>query len=139
MLKKQITIVVAVIKNDRGEILLAKRNQPEHPQAHGKWEFVGGGIEFGEDPEASLVREVKEEAGLDVKIIKLFPKIITDSQEGPNGEQFQIIAITYECEIVGGELKSSDPEIAELKFVNLGDLKTYDTFNNITETVKLLL
>jgi 8-oxo-dGTP pyrophosphatase MutT (NUDIX family) len=48
--KNQITIVVAIIRNENGDVLLARRNEPGLKDAHDKWEFVGGGIEFGENP-----------------------------------------------------------------------------------------
>ncbi len=138
MEQKQIFIVAAVIRNEKGEILLAKRHQPNHPEADGKWEFVGGGIEFGEEPEQALIREVKEESGLNVKVIRLLPKIFTDRQQGSNGEDFQIIILTYECKVVGGELSLKDEEIAELKFVKFEDVKNYNAFNNIHQTVNFL-
>lgn len=78
MSKNQFAIVVAVVVNQNGQILLAKRNQPNSPEIHGKWEFPGGGIEFGEEPEAALLRETKEETGLEVKITRLLPKIYTN-------------------------------------------------------------
>ena len=64
MEKKQLTIVVAIINNAKGEILFAKRNEPETPEIHNMWEFPGGKIEFGEDPEEAVVREVAEETGV---------------------------------------------------------------------------
>jgi hypothetical protein len=41
---EQRTIAVAIVTNDKREILLAKRYEPEAPHSHGKWEFLGGGI-----------------------------------------------------------------------------------------------
>lgn len=57
--------VSAVIFNDQNEILLVKRsfNDDFLP---GVWEMPGGGIDFGEEPEDAVVREVKEETGLSI-------------------------------------------------------------------------
>ncbi len=75
MKKIQKAIVVAVVKNDKKEILLAKRKDDEISKASGKWEFVGGHIKFGENPQTAVIRKTKEESGLDVKVIRLLPKI----------------------------------------------------------------
>lgn len=53
---------VALIDAD-GRVLLAQR--PEGKSLAGLWEFPGGKIEAGETPEAALIRELKEELGID--------------------------------------------------------------------------
>ena len=53
---------VALIDSD-GRVLLAQR--PEGKSMAGLWEFPGGKVEPGESPEAALVRELKEELGID--------------------------------------------------------------------------
>lgn len=57
-------IVGALILNKEGKILLAKGKK-----WGGKWTCFGGHIELGENLEKAILREVKEEAGVDVKII----------------------------------------------------------------------
>lgn len=135
MAQKQITIVVAAIKNEQGELLLTKRRQPELPEIHGKWEFPGGNIEFGEDPIQALKREVLEEIGIEVKIIRLLPKIINETQKFKNGNELQILFVTYECEIVSGIPKPTDDEIETVVFFRLEEVKNLDAFKNIYETI----
>jgi 8-oxo-dGTP diphosphatase len=53
---------VALIDAD-GRVLLAQR--PEVKSMAGLWEFPGGKVEVGETPEAALIRELKEELGID--------------------------------------------------------------------------
>ncbi|MCA3442498.1 MAG: 8-oxo-dGTP diphosphatase MutT [Rhodobacter sp.] len=53
---------VALIDPD-GRVLLAQR--PEGKSMAGLWEFPGGKVEPGETPEAALIRELKEELGID--------------------------------------------------------------------------
>ena len=60
----KITEVAAAVIERPGEILLAQR--PEGKPYPGYWEFPGGKIEAGEDPRAALVRELKEELGIEV-------------------------------------------------------------------------
>ena len=60
----KITDVAAAVIERPGEFLLAQR--PEGKAYAGFWEFPGGKIEPGEDPRAALVRELKEELGIEV-------------------------------------------------------------------------
>src|SRR5918996_928000 len=56
----------AVIVNDEGGVLLVK-------QTYGRlnWELPGGAAEAGESPDATVLREVREETGLDVAVVHL--------------------------------------------------------------------
>jgi mutator protein MutT len=138
MAQKQITIVTAVIRNEKGEALLAKRHQPETPEIHGMWEFVGGGINFGETPANAIIREIKEEIGVEAEIVKLLPEIISDTQKFESGDEIQFLILSYECKIISGEVKPTDTEIAETKFVPLNEVKNYKAFNNIYQTINFL-
>ncbi len=138
MAQKQITIVAAIIRNEKGEVLLAKRNQPETTEIHGKWEFVGGGVDFGEDPVASLKREVLEEIGVEVEVLRLLPKVISDIQKYDNGNRLQVLVLSYECKIISGIPKPTDAEIGQVKFFSLEEIKNLDAFQNIYETISLL-
>jgi len=60
----KVTEVAAAVIERPGEFLLAQR--PEGKPYPGYWEFPGGKIEAGEDPRAALVRELREELGIEV-------------------------------------------------------------------------
>ena len=68
----KITLVVAcaLVDADR-RVLIAQR--PEGKQLAGLWEFPGGKIEAGETPEAALIRELREELGVDTSEACLAP------------------------------------------------------------------
>lgn len=61
---------VALVDID-GRVLLAQR--PEGKSMAGLWEFPGGKVEEGETPEAALIRELKEELGIDTRASCLAP------------------------------------------------------------------
>lgn len=65
-------IAAIIFENDKGEILLYRRdNKPGIPFPQ-HWDLFGGHIEDGETPEEALVREVKEEMNYDLKDFKFF-------------------------------------------------------------------
>ena len=69
-LKTVLVVAVALIDAD-GRVLIAQR--PEGKQLAGLWEFPGGKVEPGERPEAALIRELREELGIEVSESCLAP------------------------------------------------------------------
>lgn len=61
---KILLVVAAALINEEGKILLAQR--PEGKRLAGKWEFPGGKVEDEETPESAIIRELKEELGIEV-------------------------------------------------------------------------
>ena len=57
-------VVAAALVDDRGRVLVQQR--PAGKALAGLWEFPGGKVEPGEQPEAALVRELREELAIDV-------------------------------------------------------------------------
>ena len=84
------------------EILLC-RISSQLPRWEGLWTFPGGGIEFGEDPECAVVREVKEETGLDVEPLSV--ALVDSIVERRDEEDFEGIRIIYNVRILGGSLR----------------------------------
>lgn len=95
--------VHALIKRD-GKYLLTRRSQLNDYKP-GEWDIPGGSVEFSEDPQKALEREVDEESKLKVKIGK--PVHIYSHVSNLNRHQFQII---YECEYLSGEVKLNPEE-----------------------------
>src|SRR3972149_4101459 len=63
---KVVDVAVAVIERDDGRVLLAER--PHDKEYAGYWEFPGGKIEQGEQPEQALARELHEELGVELDV-----------------------------------------------------------------------
>ena len=75
------------------------------PQNNG-YDLPGGGVEFGEMPEQAVIREVKEETGIDVikpSLLKVASNFFTFPVNGES-KYFQSILLYYVCDFSGGEL-----------------------------------
>ena len=89
----------------RGDEILLCRLSAVVPTHQGKWTLPGGGIEFGESPEAAMVREVEEETGLVVEPGRLatVDSIVIVDDDGIHHHSLRVI---YFATVTGGELKS---------------------------------
>lgn len=120
--RKQFIIVKSLVTDDKGKILLVRRDRKWHKEAHEKWEFPGGKIDFGESPEEACIREAKEESGFDVKLNKIIPKILTSKWEHPDRISQQIL-IAYHCELLGGEVSLKDHGVSKVKWFSMEEAK----------------
>lgn len=64
--KRLLLVAAAAMMDETGRVLIAQR--PQNKSLGGLWEFPGGKVEPGESPEQALVRELKEELGVDVAV-----------------------------------------------------------------------
>jgi 8-oxo-dGTP diphosphatase len=111
-------VVAAALTNQDGEILLQKR--PEGRQMAGLWEFPGGKVDAGESPESALVRELKEELGIDVDPKNLVP--LTFASEPL--EERNLLLLLYRCHHWRGEPEALDAtEIRWLRPSEMHDLQ----------------
>ena len=88
---KRIHVAAAVIRAADGRILIAKRPPDKHQG--GLWEFPGGKVEPGETPEAALIRELKEELGIDVSENCLSPFVFASHAY----DSFHLLMPLYLC------------------------------------------
>ncbi len=70
-----ITAVLGLAINADGKFLLTQRHQPDNQDVHLKWQFPGGGIEFGETPEQTLSRELQEELNVSAQLLDPRPLV----------------------------------------------------------------
>jgi 8-oxo-dGTP diphosphatase len=68
---KLVLVAACALVDTDGRVLLTERPAPK-PMA-GLWEFPGGKVEMGERPETTLIRELKEELGIEVREACLAP------------------------------------------------------------------
>lgn len=74
-----IPCVGAIVRDRAGRILLIERGQPP---AEGMWSLPGGRVEPGEGAEEAIVREVLEETGLDVTVVREVGTVLRDAPSG---------------------------------------------------------
>lgn len=113
------------VKN--GKVLLSKRGMEPRK---GIYDIIGGFLNEDEYPEKGILREVKEETDLDVKIEKILG-IYRDSY-GENEEP--TLNIVYIGKIISGEMKPHD-DISELKWFDLDKTKDLELFKNVKEAL----
>lgn len=116
---KHIVVPIAIIVRN-GKILMQRRNDLR-PDFHGKWEFPGGGMEYGEEIRGNLLREVREETGYRVKIVRLLQFIGVDQQK-TLAYSYQVYLLPYVCRIVGGKEQLSDDEVLEIRWFKPDDV-----------------
>lgn len=135
---RQMVAAIALIRDGKGNILIQKRNDLTIPDAHSKWEFPGGGVEYGESPEQTLRRECKEEIGCEVKIERLLPRVYTNYWKKSDGSSFQVILVCYLCSIVAGTPLPSNDEVSEIRWCAPDEVMQLPMLPGNAEFIKLL-
>ena len=113
-MKRLLVSAVALIDAD-GRVLMAKR--PEGKSLAGLWEFPGGKVEEGERPETALIRELKEELGIDVTESCLAPLTFASHA----CENFHLLMPLYVCRRWKGIAQGMEGQ--ELKWLYAKDLR----------------
>ncbi len=86
------SVVGAAIVRD-GQVFVARRTTP--PEAAGRWEFPGGKVEDGEQPEEALAREIAEELGCRIEV--------TGWLEGSTDVGIKYVLTVATARLIGGE------------------------------------
>ncbi|WP_116200868.1 NUDIX hydrolase [Amycolatopsis circi] len=111
--------VTVVIRNDRDEILLI------HKVDNNLWALPGGGHDIGETITQTAVREVKEETGVDIEIIRLTgtytnPRHVMAYDDGEVRQQF---SLCFEGRVIGGEPREDGVETKAVQWVDSSRLE----------------
>ena len=94
-------------------LLIKRRTLP----FKGYWALPGGRVDPGETVEQTIVREVKEETGLDVAVVR---KIGEYHEQGvQDGEEYDYYPACFLVKKLGGEIKKQESEIEEIKLFSL--------------------
>jgi mutator protein MutT len=118
---------------------LNRRNDPHNPEYHGKWEFPGGSVEFGETPEVNVAREVLEEAGLRVTPIKLLSEVAAWPVEKKNGVRYQVYLLPYVCKVEEVIGPPHDEEVLEMRWFSLDEVADFSLMPRNLELYQAIL
>ncbi len=105
-----------------GKMLLEKRkNDP----GKGRWSVPGGVVELGENVTQTIIREVKEETGLDVAEPEHIDVVDQITRDEGGRIKYHFVIIDYLVNLKGGTLKAASDADA-LEWVSLDDVEKYD-------------
>jgi 8-oxo-dGTP diphosphatase len=123
---------------DNGRALLIRRGSEP---LRGEWSIPGGTLELGESLEQGVARELREETGLDVRVLELieafdriFPADGGHSSVEKQRPRFHYVILDYLCERKSGELRAGS-DVTEVEFATEEDLAKY----HLTETAMRVL
>jgi len=113
--------VGAVVVDGAARVLLVKRRFP--PLA-GEWSLPGGAVDVGETLQECVVREMREETGLEVEVgavIEVFDRIMHDAA---GRVEYHYVLVDYVCRPVGGALTAAS-DVADAMWAEAAALPDY--------------
>jgi 8-oxo-dGTP diphosphatase len=102
-------IGVAAILIENGRVVLMRRGRPP---AYGEWSFPGGAVELGETLEKAVIREVREEIGLEVEVLELVAILNRIFLDRESQVQFHYVLLDFLCRRRGGKLQAGSDAIS---------------------------
>ena len=113
-----------------GKFLIAKRaaNDTFLPL---KWEIPGGKLEFNEEPEDGLKRELMEEAGIKVKVIAT----LSAWSYGEISKDLHYVQLDYLCVPEEGEVVKISSEHEDFKWITFDEIENYDISGKMKEEI----
>lgn len=115
--KPTLLVVACALVDADGRVLIAQR--PEGKSLAGLWEFPGGKVEPGETPEDALIRELREEIGVETQVACLAPLTFASHSY----EKFHLLMPLYVCRRFSGT--PVPREVQALKWVRPKNLRDY--------------
>jgi len=111
-----LTGVTAVVLDDEGRVLLGQRADS------GRWALISGVLEPGEQPAVAMVREIREETGVDAVVDALYAVDVTEPVHYPNGDRSQYLDLLFVAHATGGEAHAADDESLAVGWFPIDDL-----------------
>ena len=127
----------AFIKNKKGQVLIVRESSKYSDGSNiGRFDIVGGRLKPGERFDQSLLREIKEETGLSVKIGK--PFFVNEWRPVVKGEQWQIVATFFECTTNSSKVILGDDH-DHFEWIDPKDYKAHNLISNLRPAFKSYL
>jgi 8-oxo-dGTP pyrophosphatase MutT (NUDIX family) len=110
--------VAAVVTDGEGRILLQEKSSGE------SWSLPAGAIEPGESPEEAIIREVREETGLNVSVEKILGVYggIGFRYTYPSNHQIEYTVVLYRCRVINASGTPLDSETVSLNYFSEHDM-----------------
>ena len=128
--KPVIGVGALVFKND--SFLLIKRGKP--PLA-GTWSLPGGGVKPFENLQHAVIREVKEECGIDIEVINLIKEFEYIEREDDGRVRYHYIVFDFKAQYKGGTLLSSSDAL-DARWVHIDELPNYHLTRAVKEIIQ---
>ena len=126
-----------IIENERA-LLIRRGSEP----LRGQWSIPGGTLELGESLQEGVARELREETGLEVRVLELievFDRIYGDDglpkADTPARPRFHFVIVDYLCERVGGEARAGS-DVTDVTFAREEELADYGLTETATRVLK---
>lgn len=114
-----------------GRVLLIRRGKPP---LHGRWVVPGGTVELGEPLEQALVREMREETGLEVEPLELLTVFDRIERDGAR-VVYHYVIVDYLCGLRAGEARAGSDAL-EVAWAGPDELERYDLPPKALEVVR---
>ncbi len=131
---RPVLAVGAVVVRD-GKVLLAKRGGEP---GRGLWSLPGGAVNPGEELKAAVVRELREECGIEVAVeeaAEVVERMIPDAE---GRLRYHYVILDYRARWLHGDLSPSE-EVEEARWVDPGDLHHYRMTRGTADVIRRLL
>ena len=111
--------VSAVVLNDADEVLLNRRSDT------GTWALIAGVMDPGEQPADAMVREIREETGVDA-VIEHLVGVAMHPITYPNGDSCEYLSVWFRARATGGEARVNDDESTAVAWFPMDALPDVD-------------
>ena len=126
---------VGAVIVDGDRVVLVKR---AHEPLKGEWSLPGGTVEVGETLVDAVVREAREETGLEVRAMSLIEVLDRVHRDADGRVEYHFVLLDYKCLVLSGELTSGS-DAAEARWVHQRDLADYQLSDLVMRVISRAL
>jgi 8-oxo-dGTP diphosphatase len=110
----------AIVLDGESVLLVRRAAEP----LKGQWSLPGGRLELGESIEQAIIREVREETGLEVEPLRLLGVYDLIDRDAAGAIRYHYVLVDWICTVSGGELRAGD-DATDVCWAKRGDLAQY--------------